>query len=78
MVPTADNLIQVKISGDAKIIGMENGNPVDHDPYKSDRRRVFNGMGIAIIKSGKTAGKIEITALSDGIRSGIIEILASK
>src|SRR4029077_11082588 len=46
-VPDANNLISFSISGDAKIIGVGNGDPSSHEPdkYFDDnwQRKLFNG-----------------------------------
>ena len=46
-VPTADNLIQFSVEGDAKIIGVGNGDPSSHEPDKilegNWQRSLFNG-----------------------------------
>lgn len=78
IVPTADNLIQYKIEGNGKLIGLDNGNPADHEPYKSNKRKVFNGMGLAVIQAGKTPGKVTLTASAEGLADVSVEILVSK
>lgn len=78
IVPTADNLIRYKILGNGKLIGLENGNSTDHEPYKSDKRKVFNGLGLAIIQAGKIPGKITLTASSEGMKDVSVEIMAEK
>jgi beta-galactosidase len=75
IVPKADNLIRFRISGNGKLIGLDNGNPADHEPYKSDKRKVFNGLGLAIIQSGKVPGKITLTATSEGMKDVSVEII---
>ncbi|OFY68254.1 MAG: hypothetical protein A2V64_11960 [Bacteroidetes bacterium RBG_13_43_22] len=74
MVPTADNLITYKISGNGKLIGLDNGNPYDHEPYNSGKRKVFNGLGLAIIQAGKIPGEITLTASSEGMKDVSVEI----
>lgn len=78
VVPMADNLIQYKIEGAAKLIGLENGDPADHESYKSNKRKVFSGMGLAIIQAGKIPGKVTLTASSEGLKDVTAEILVSK
>ena len=78
MVPTADNLISLKISGNGKLIGLDNGNPADHEPYNSGKRTVFNGLGLAIIQAGKVPGKITLTASSEGMKDVLLEINSFK
>ena len=51
---------------------------MDHEPYKSDKRKVFNGLGLAIIQAGKTPGKITLNASSEGMKDETIEITVVK
>lgn len=79
-VPDANNLIQFSISGDAKIIGVGNGDPSSHEPDKCEDRKwqrsAFNGKCQVIIQAGKTPGKIILEAKSTGLRSGFMWVLA--
>jgi beta-galactosidase len=78
VVPTADNLVIFKITGSGKLPGLDNGNPSDHEPYKSGQRKVFNGLGLAIIQAGKIPGEITLTASSDGMEDVSVEITVLK
>lgn len=78
IVPTADNLVNYRISGNGRIIGLDNGDPRDHELYRSGKRKVFNGLGLAIIQAGKTPGKIILTASSDGMKDVSAEISVIK
>lgn len=79
-VPDANNLIQFSISGDAKIIGVGNGDPSSHESDKCEdgkwQRIAFNGKCQVIIQAGKTPGKIILEAKSTGLRSGFMWFLA--
>lgn len=79
-VPDANNSIQFTISGDAKIIGVGNGDPSSHELDKCTegmwQRSAFNGKCQVIIQAGKTPGKIILEAKSNGLRSGFVWILA--
>lgn len=78
IVPVADNLIKFSLTGNGKLIGLENGNPVDHEPFKSEQRKVFNGLGLAIIQSGTTPGKVTLTGSAEGLVNASVEILVTK
>ncbi len=77
-VPTADNLIQFKVSGNVKLLGLENGDPSDHELYQSGKRKVFNGMGLAIVQAGKSPGKTTLTASSAGMKDVSVEITVTR
>jgi beta-galactosidase len=66
-VPDADNRVTFDVIGPARIIGVDNGDPIDHDPLKANSRKAFNGMCLAIIQSNLTGGKVSITAKSKGL-----------
>ena len=76
-VPNADNVITFNVKGPGRIIGVDNGNPVSHEPFQSNQRQVFNGLCLAIIQSMTTAGTLQITANSPGLTGGSIAINAS-
>ena len=78
IVPDADNLIQLKIDGFGNLIGFDNGNPADHTSMKSNERKTFNGLALAVIQSSNTEGKINITASSPSLKGASIEIGAKK
>ena len=78
-VPDADNLIRFKIYGDAKIIGVGNGDPSSHEPDKYDegewKRKLFNGKCQVIVQSGKNPGMIRFEAESDSLWKGATDII---
>ncbi len=66
-VPTAENMVHFKISGDGALIGVGNGNPNCQESDKKPMRSLFNGLAQAIVQGTKTAGSIQITANSPGM-----------
>ena len=77
-VPDADNMIRFYLTGDAKIIGVGNGDPSCHEPDKCDvgawQRSAFNGKCQVIIQAGKTIGNIKLEAKANGLNSGSTSI----
>ncbi|MEG1002767.1 MAG: Ig-like domain-containing protein [Clostridium sp.] len=69
MVPTADNLINFDISGNGKIVGVDNGNAASVERYKDNKRKAFNGKALVIVQSDKNAGPFTLTASSQGLSS---------
>ncbi len=67
VVPNADKRITFHLTGDAKLLGVGNGNPADHDPDHADTRNTFHGLGIAVIQAGTEPGAIKLTATSPGL-----------
>jgi beta-galactosidase len=50
-VPDAANNIVLTVEGAGHLIGLDNGDPMDHTPMKSSRRNVFHGLALAVIQS---------------------------
>jgi beta-galactosidase len=65
--PNADNIIKFSISGPGTIAGMDNGDMRDEEPYKGDRRKVFHGRAIVVIRASNKSGDVELTANAEGL-----------
>src|ERR1019366_1422264 len=78
-VPDADNLISFSLVGDAKIIGVGNGNPSSHEPDKcmdgNWQRKLFNGKCQVILQSGSSPSVIKFEATSQGLWKGATDII---
>jgi beta-galactosidase len=74
LVPDADNLVHFKISGAGKIVGVDNGLETDLDSFKADYRKAFNGLALVVIQSTDKAGKIDLSAISDGLKESGVTI----
>jgi beta-galactosidase len=74
LVPHADNLIHFNISGEGKIVGVDNGLQTSPESFKVNYRKAFNGLCLAVIQSNENAGKITLTATSNGLKESTIVI----
>lgn len=79
-VPDASNLIDFESSGNAKIIGVGNGDPSSHEQDKyfdtTAHRHLFNGKAQVIVLSGKAPGIIHFEARSEGLWKGSTDIFS--
>ena len=77
-VPVADNMVKFYLSGDAKIIGVGNGNPSSHEPDKCAegawQRSAFNGKCQVILQAGKNIGEIQFEAKANGLQSATVKL----
>lgn len=64
-VPTANDKIVFKVSGNGKLIGVGNGDPNCHESDKEPRRSVFNGLAQVIIRSTMEPGTIHVEATKE-------------
>jgi beta-galactosidase len=72
IVPTGDNLIRFTLAGSGTL-ALDNANLRDLDPYRPDRRRAFNGRGLAILRAAQP-GTIVLTAAADGLRPTTVTV----
>jgi len=64
-IPTADNLINFKVTGEGALIGVGNGDPNCQESDKEPKRSLFNGLAQAIVQATRTPGTIMIEASAD-------------
>ena len=76
-VPVTGNEVTFHVSGQGNPIGVGNGDPTCHESDKSNSRKAFSGLCMAIVQSTKSAGNITVEAASPGLASASATI-ASK
>jgi len=72
----ANNRVDFEVSGEAKIIGTDNGDAACLDNFKLPSRTAYLGRCIAIVQSNGNKGKIKILVKVKGIPDGTIEVMA--
>lgn len=79
-VPTANDLVKFSLQGDAKIIGVGNGDPSSHEQDKYldtvAQRHLFNGKCQVIIQSGISRSMIHFEAKVDSLWAGATDIIS--
>ena len=78
-VPTADNEVKFDIVGNGKIVGVDNGNPISHERYKSQadgtwKRKAFNGKALVIVQGTQEGGSFTLKASSEGLQGEYITV----
>jgi beta-galactosidase len=75
MSPRASNQIHFNLEGPGEIAATDNGDPTSFEPFQSPTRKAFNGLCLVIVRSkAGQAGKIKLTATSDGLKPFAIAI----
>lgn len=65
-VENAVDRVTVSVSGPGRLVGMDNGDSTDTDPYQTTSRRLFSGKLLAMIASTGEAGEITVEVSSLG------------
>jgi beta-galactosidase len=74
VLPITDNVVNFRISGAGKLIGVGNGDPTDHESDKGTVRKAFCGYCMALVQSAKAVGSITVEATSPGLTSASVTI----
>ena len=65
--PDADNLVHFKVDGPCVLAAVGNGDPSSLESFQQPQRKAWQGCGLVIIKSTRKAGRIRVTATSEGL-----------
>jgi len=74
--PHADQELQFSISGPGTIAAVGNGDGQDADAYQGDRRKLFQGRALVVVRTSKQSGPITVKASTPGLSDGSIKIEA--
>jgi beta-galactosidase len=76
LVPNAKDLIKFSVSGQGFIAGVDSGDPVSMESFKSNQHTALNGKALCIVQSNGSKGNIKLTASAGGLQSSTIQIVA--
>ncbi|WP_282037204.1 beta-galactosidase GalB [Saccharicrinis aurantiacus] len=74
LCPNADNLVNFKVKGVGSLVAVDNGNAASVESFQAPYRKAFNGMALAVLKSTKDVGTIQITATGKGLKSAKVVV----
>lgn len=75
-VKLADNLVTCRISGPARLLGLEGSDNTDMGDYRDNHQRVFNGRLLAYIQTTGEAGEITVTFISPLLKGASVTLKA--
>jgi len=73
-VPNAEPMVRVHIDGNASIAGVDNGDETDHERFQRDSVRLFAGKALVIVRGGRQAGSVTLTATSNALQAAKLRI----
>lgn len=74
LVPDAAQSVRISVEGAGRLVATDNGSPVSHESFQSDNLKAFNGLALAIVRTGQQKGEIVIHAVSEGLDSAAIRL----
>ncbi len=69
MVPSAEHEVTFMVEGPGRILGTDNGDPLDLSGYKTNRRKAFRGKCLLMVETDGSTGNLVISAESTGLKS---------
>ncbi len=78
IVPYADNLIHFNVTGNGKLLAVDNGSQADLNSFKLPERKAYKGHAYAVVQAGRTAGEIQLSVQADGLRPASVSIISQK
>lgn len=72
--PHAEPVIRFTVSGGGRLIGTDNGDPLDLSDYKVPVRRAFRGKAMLWVQSDGTDRPIEVRATAEGLEPDVVRI----
>jgi len=76
--PNADQEIEFAIGGPGVIAAVGNGDGRDSASYQGNRRKLFQGRALAVVRTSKLDGPIQLTAATPGLSEGVATIVSKK
>ncbi|HEX4576996.1 MAG TPA: glycoside hydrolase family 2 TIM barrel-domain containing protein [Edaphobacter sp.] len=77
VIPDSETRIHFFTSGPGKIIAVDNGNLLDHDPFQATDRKLYEGHALAILRATAPTGAITLTATTEGLPPATLTLHAA-
>jgi len=77
VIPDSETRIHFSATGPGQVIAVDNGNLLDHDPFQSTDRKLYEGHALAILRATSPSGAISLTATTEGIPPATITLHAA-
>src|SRR5690606_1694441 len=75
LVPRASNPVRFEVTGPAKLVGVDNGDPTSFESFQSPERRTFNGLALAILRTVRgRGGRIVLSATAEGLAPASLSV----
>lgn len=72
IVPIANNILEFEIEGPAEITGIDNGNNMCVESFKSMKHSAFGGRCLAVVRTGMRSGDVVVRVKSQGLEGDSI------
>ena len=77
LVPDANQLLEFSVSGNAKLVGTDNGYQADIRSLQSNRRTAWKGLAMVYLQSNGKKGNITLKAESKGLQTARLTLIST-
>lgn len=74
LVENAMDYVSVAVTGEGRLLGLDNGDSTDYEPYKTTIRKLFNGKLLIVVASKAQAGEICVKVKAANLESAEYKI----
>jgi len=67
VVPDASTPLTFEVTGAARLLATDNGDPADHVLFQSRDRNTFHGLALGLVRAGREAGTAKVTVHAAGL-----------
>ncbi|MDR3194132.1 MAG: DUF4982 domain-containing protein [Tannerella sp.] len=78
VVPDSDVQITFEVTGNGRLIGLDNGNLMSDEMLKGNKRTTYFGKALAIVRSSRKEGTIAVKATAPGLPESTLTIKSRK
>ncbi|MDR2043466.1 MAG: DUF4982 domain-containing protein [Clostridium sp.] len=76
LVENASSYVRVKVEGEGRLLGLDNGDSTDYDEYKGTCRKLFQGKLLAVVATTLRAGEIKVTVTGEGLEGAQVSLFS--
>lgn len=76
VVPTTEGEVTFEVSGEAKLIAVDNGDHYTDELFSGNTKKLHKGFVMAILRSNQTGGDVKIKASCKGLKSVVKTVLS--
>jgi beta-galactosidase len=78
LVPDANDLIRFNVTGNGKLLAVDNGNQGDLNSFKLPERRAFKGHAYAVVQASRNPGNLQLNVEARGLKPASISLITRK
>lgn len=71
--PQASDKLTFTVEGDAELVAVDNGDITSDEPFVCNKRSLYRGSALAILRAGNAGGKVRLT-VTDGKRKATLKL----